>query len=425
MQAVNFTLANLRQADQWTDIRHALYRLDDHLRQSPPPIDYQRRRRRNYPKLLPETTWREICRRSHTRPEGISAARHYLFERLSSTFAFPSPIAKADEATYQSLLRFPLRLTPELKAALTTYSLKYLVAHRIADEPDQWSPPLGLLGGLSLPGNGTDDVDVGRLHHIIRRDGLPLNAAADRLGITVDVVRLALDQDPAPRLPRRPTRPRVAPAPPGPSYQKASAFLPPERFAQLYQVQGRSLRNIAATVGVCRHTIAQLARDYGVGPRPGGGQRKYVVDAAWLYHQHVEQGRSLSDLARETGIPLTALANRAQAYGVPVRRLSRHSAAALRANERVPKILLPALVTQGGWERLQRLPEIAEHASLTAAAAALESSRCTLGRQIGRIERDLGGAVLVRATDRQPLRMTRLGKRVVAAVNDLAARGGL
>jgi hypothetical protein len=94
------------------------------------------------------------------------------------------------------------------------------------------------------------------------------------------------------------------------------------------------------------------------------------------------------------------------------------------ANRKVPKPLIPALVTQGGWERLQRLPVIAQYESLAAAERALRTGRAALGLQVSLVERDLGGSVLIRATQHTEQRLTPLGQKVVAAVHTLQARGG-
>jgi DNA-binding transcriptional LysR family regulator len=47
----------------------------------------------------------------------------------------------------------------------------------------------------------------------------------------------------------------------------------------------------------------------------------------------------------------------------------------------------------------------------------------SLGAQVARIERDLGGPVLIRATEHHPLRLTSRGKKVVAAVTALQKAG--
>jgi TniQ len=422
--AVNFALYGVRHTDHWPDMREALYRLHRYLRRCPPPIDYARRRQLDYTALLPEPEWQAICRSTGTRPEGLSTARNYLFERLSATYRIAAPIAKADENSYQALLRFPARLTPDLQRALTEYSLRFLAGRGIAGEPDYWHPPVALLDDLQLPNPGIGGIDLSHLHHLIRRRGLALGRAADQLGTTVDIVRAALEEEPAPRLPRQPARRPVTVARPGPAYQKASATLTLQQFTRLYITERRPLKDLAAMCGVCRPTVAQLARDYGITLRRPGEWRTIFVDPTWLHEQLVTQGRSLGELASECGLSATTLSASAHAHNIPVRALSRHSATNLAADEKVPKILIPALATQGGWERLQRLPTIAEYSSFPAAAVGLGCHRSTLGVQVRAIERDLAGAVLARATGEKPQRLTRLGIGVVAAVKRLDALGG-
>ena len=136
------------------------------------------------------------------------------------------------------------------------------------------------------------------------------------------------------------------------------------------------------------------------------GEASTPVDPEWLLDQHVNKGRSLSQISRECGVSLPFLAGLAHRYRVPVRKPSRYSATALMANRNVPKNLIPALVTQGGWERLQRLPVIAQYESLAAAERALRTGRAALGLQVSLVERDLGGSVLIRATQHTEQRLT-------------------
>ena len=417
-------LHHLRRTAHWNDIRRALYRLSDHLERCGTPIDYQRRRRLDYCELLPPSHWEAICCNTNTHPAGASIARKYLLERLSGTHAFAAPVPDIDATDYQSLLRFPMRLTPELSSALEAHARDFLAAQGITDEPVKWQPPTSLVCGLRLPSTGTDNLDSTFLHQLIRRDGLLLGAAADRLGTTIDAVRVSLEEHPAPRDPRQPSRPRVTARRMGPAYRQASSVLTRERFIQLYGVERHSLRDIAAMVGVCRPTVAELARDYAIPVRKAGGRRRIIIDRDWLYEEHVAKGRSLSELAQERRMSVSTVAKLAHVYGIPVRGLSRYTATILRENHNVPTILTPALTNQGGWERLQRLAVIAQHTSLTAAARQLNISHCTLGLQIRRIERDLGRPVLIRATDRRPLKLTKFGEQVVAAVHDLASCGG-
>jgi hypothetical protein len=366
--AVNARLYQVKHSERWPDIREGLYRLHRYLGRDAPPIDYARRRQLDYAALLPEPEWRAICRGTGTRPEGLSTARHYLLERLSATSAFAGPVDRDDHPACEALLRFPARLTPDLSTALTDYSLRFLASQGVAGEPDYWCPPVDLLDDLHLPSPGVESIDVSHLHHLIRRCGLELWQAADQLGTTLDIVRLALEQDPAPRLPHQPET--VARA--GAIYHKASATLTPQRFTELYVTDGRSLRDIAAICGVSRKAVTQLAHD----------------------------------------------------NSITLCRFKGRSATALTADERVPNILVPALARQGGWERLQRLPSIAEHASMSVAAEQIRKPRSVLSRQVRSIERDLGGAVLARATFDEPQRLTPLGARIVAAAKRLNALGG-
>jgi len=114
----------------------------------------------------------------------------------------------------------------------------------------------------------------------------------------------------------------------------------------------------------------------------------------------------------------------AKMHNIPVRRLGRHTPDALNSNKNIPAVLKPALAGQGGWERLQRLAEIARFPTLQAAAAHLKAHRATLGHQIALIERDLGNSVLNPADGRRAHELTAFGEEVVAAVRALAAHGG-
>jgi TniQ len=385
-------LAALRQltdSPDWPDIRQALYRLADYLRVQEVPIDYQRRRQLNFDGLLPQAAWERICRRTRTRPEGCATARQYLLERLSGRTVFPSPLPEDQQGQYANLLRFPIRLTPALGDALTHCSLQFLAAHGARDEPDQWFPPLDLLDGLNLPGVATATVDVNELHRLVnlhRHDRLSQSGILQHLGISADVFRQACEEHPAPRDPRKPPTPTVTARRPGPAYQKASSVLTPQRFHDLYETEGRSLRGIGATVGVSKATITQLARDYGITIRRDR-RGKYAMDPEWLRDQHITHRRSLSQIGRGCGVSTAFIVNLARQHGIPVRGPSRWSTTALSANKAIPRILIPALITQGGWERLQRLPVIAECESLAAAETVVGARHAVLGVQVSLIER--------------------------------------
>lgn len=146
-----------------------------------------------------------MCERTGSRSEGHSIARWYLAERISGTQAplwsgFPS-----ESKDYASSLRFPLRLTPELSEALATYSLEFLAAQGIVDEPPQWRPPAELFDGLELPSRGAESIDVNELHRLVnlrRRVQIPLRAIPERLGTNIERMRILCEEFPAPRVPR-------------------------------------------------------------------------------------------------------------------------------------------------------------------------------------------------------------------------------
>lgn len=416
-------MRKLSKSPDWPDVRTALYRLSDYLRVHGSPINYRRRRQLGFDGLLTEPTWRRICRETSTRPDGMAAVRTFLIERLTGVSQFPTPLPKHLESQYAAVYRVPLRLTPELNAGLIGHAEQFLVHHQILNEPVQWSPPISLLAGLHLPANDAR-VDVDEMHRLVnlwRHGNLSTAAIPKRLGVSPEALRLACEENPTPRQSRRPYR-RTVPKP-RLAYERARAALPPDRLRRLYEVEGQSLSGIGASIGVSRPTVVQLAHDYGIVITPHG-RGKYHIDPQWLRQQYTEKRRSLSEIAAECGVSVGCIVNAARRAQVPMRRLSRRSAEEVRADTNVPRWLVPAMTTQGGWERLQRLPDIASHTSFAAAGRVLGVPGFSLGAQVARIERDLGGPVLIRATVHSPLRLTRRGKKVVAAVRALQEAGG-
>jgi molybdenum-dependent DNA-binding transcriptional regulator ModE len=81
-----------------------------------------------------------------------------------------------------------------------------------------------------------------------------------------------------------------------------------------------------------------------------------------------------------------------------------------------PHVLRPALTGHGAWGRLRRFAAAAEHPTIGTAATALGLNPPTLVTQINRLERDLGGQLLTRAERGQPMVLTPLGRKVIAAI---------
>jgi transcriptional regulator with XRE-family HTH domain len=199
-------------------------------------------------------------------------------------------------------------------------------------------------------------------------------------------------------------------------------MLPRDKLIQLYEGEGQSLRDIAATVGVSRQTISRLATEYGIALREALRRPIYDIDATWLYEQYVTKHRSLEDLAAECGMSVANMAQWARAHCIPVRRLSRYTPHELAADTRIPPILRAALSGVGGWERLQRFAEASRYRTLQAAAQDLGLNQFALVDQVNRIESDLGSPILVRANAGRPMQLTPVGFQVVAAVAVMAGR---
>lgn len=253
---------------QWNDIRQALTEMTDHLTAFGAPIDYQHRRHLDYTGLLTHHAWKQICRDTgatalHTTTTG-RRARYFLFERLSGLPADTClAAAKDDHRPRYRTADFARLLTPTLANALDNHAQEFLAAHDIRDEPTTWQPPTNLLNGLSLPGDDPADIDIDRLHQLIRHDGRTLGQAAKILSATRDTVRNLVENNPAPLAPEsaRTT-----------AYQTAKATLPPDKLAEFYLDRRMSTADIADRVGVQDSDIARLARDYRIPLRRPGRQ---------------------------------------------------------------------------------------------------------------------------------------------------------
>ncbi len=414
-QSVLAVLRKLAQSNHWDHIREALTRLADYLAETDTPIDYQRRRQIDYRGLLPTAEWTRICRDTGTAGGNAARAkniRFYLFERLSGMPATAAPVTAGNDEALKRAAEFPRHLTPELDRALLAYAQDFLRQQGITDEPVTWHPPTDLMHDLILPSGGWEALDIPFLHRLIRSDRLTLSATAVRLSTTIDDVRYALECRPAPAATPAMSRRRK----PQTVYAAAKSALPPEKLIQLYHGEGRNLRDIAATVGVSRQTIGRLATEYGITLRQAHRRPIYDIDPTWLYEQYVTNHRSLVDIAGECGMSVANMARWAKVHNIPVRRLSRFDPDVLRADDRIPAILRPALASVGGWERLQRLVDVSRYRTLRVAAKELGLNQFALIDQVNRLERDLGTRILVRAKSGHAMTLTPFGSQVTTAV---------
>ena len=83
----------------------------------------------------------------------------------------------------------------------------------------------------------------------------------------------------------------------------------------------------------------------------------------------------------------------------------------------VPPILRPVAQRVTGLRDLQWFADASTYPTLGQAARELRMGAATLVTAVGRLERELGGRLLIRAERGRPMRLTPLGAEVAAAVN--------
>ncbi|MFV8161036.1 hypothetical protein ACNQVK_02685 [Mycobacterium sp. 134] len=296
-----------RHAD-WHDINCAINAVADHLSDVEVPIDYHRRRELDYGSLLPDKSWRRICRDTDTASQGparATVARHYLYQRVSGSTVESQAISAALRT---KIANFPYHLTPELADELDEHAVEFLASQGVRGEPIHYEPSTECFRGLQLPGDNPDDADIDSLHHHVRK-GLTLGDAATQIGVELEVARYLLTRFPAP----------VEPNGEHGAYYRAKHAYPRSQFIDRYQTQGKSLRDMANELGVSRQTMVRLADEYDLDLRKPGRSPKKTIEREWLYTEYVTHGRPLPDLAREQGVSTSTMARWAQTHGIPLR----------------------------------------------------------------------------------------------------------
>ncbi|MBB5913931.1 uncharacterized protein YerC [Nocardia transvalensis] len=411
-------LQMLSSQSDWPATYSALIGMADYLIENDIPIDYARRRRLDYRRLLSDAQWREICSETGTRGSSASRARIarcFLFEQVSGLPASAGP-SYLDEAAFRTQVAdFGGYLTPELLAVLEACAAEFLAKQRVTDEPVRWEPPATVLQRLPLPGVDADSIDLDYLHHEFHQHGHLLGATAASLGVKLDVVRYLLAVHPAPR------DGYVRAGKMAYSMHAAKAALPHELLIDMYERQGASLAEISTRTGFSRQVVARIARSYGITVRAPGRRARQTVDETWLYDQYVTHQRTLPELAEEAGMSTANMARWAKRYAVPLRpRGGTSHTAALSAPtdaRTAPINLRPALQSPGGLERLRRFAAAAAYPTLTAAARDLGFSQSALVIQISRLERELDGPLFRRAERGRAMTVTPLGDEILAALD--------
>lgn len=305
---VSRVLQLLQKRTDWLQISRGLDLLAEHLLATEVPIDYQRRRRLDYSTLLPDSAWLRVCRETDTAAQGMAGAtvaRFYLQERLLGSHVQNDAITPALRT---KIADFPYYLTPELSDALDGHAVEFLASQGVHGEPVHYHLSTRCVRGLQWPGTSPDSADIEALHRHVR-DGVALGHAARMAGVELEVARYLLTCYPTPT---RATGECGA-------YYRAKHAYPRQRFIDDYQIQRRSLRDLAHDAGVSRQTMARLAGDYKIDLRDVGRATKRTIERDWLYAEYVTHGRPLPDLAREQGVSTSTMARWAKTYAIPLR----------------------------------------------------------------------------------------------------------
>jgi hypothetical protein len=421
------TLGRLQAAGHH-DVLTALVRLADYLDEYGAPIDYQRRRALGLDGVLPADQWQALALHAGEHPgqqrRHLDASR-YLSALLTgndlrTTSGRLGVRSAADRSTH---LAFVASITPALRAGLHDHAAAYL--HDLGiDEPLTWAPPDRLADGLDLPGHDPDDIDLDALAHLVLLRQATPEAAADELGTTIDHVRVALERlDP----PSRQWGVNAAPA----SWrlrQHAHQTLTAEFFEREYVQAGRTLRQLAVQTGFHRKMISEHARDLGIELR----ERRRLptpIPADWLREQYLDRMRSTTDIATELGVAAMTVTRAAHRYGIPVRPAGVHARPELNTTldpRHYPRDVRAAVEGQlHGWLRLQRFQQASRYPSVGAAARDLGLSPGVLVTQIHRLEHDIGATLLIRATSGQPQQPTPPGLALLDALRQPTVRAHL
>lgn len=430
-QMTSKVLQLLHAQGHWAVVSTALVRLADYLDAHEVPIDYQRRRMLDYTDLLSEARWRQICEDAGVQPgqgRRLIVARSTLFEQLSG---LPAHLAPSHFAITRPMDRphvnyFAAFLTPEVRDGLHRAGADFLAENGVEGESLVWEPPTVIASGLKTMGHDLEKIDIRILHQMIRSPSMTTEQAARELGTSHEAVRVLLHRSPAPAQPRPRSRRRND----GEAMRIAKHAFPPDEFRRLYYAERLGLRQIADLAGVSRNVTRRLAEQYGIEIREPNatGPRKGYVDGAWLREQYLVHGRTLAELGREKGLSPTTMTRWAKLHGIPVTKVNGHTRpelAQLAAQAReAPAILRPAFTGPGAWDRLREFAAVSHYRTLKEAAEALGTHHTALITRIGRLKREIGHPLFIRATTASPMRLTPLGEAVVAAIHSATGPEG-
>ena len=259
-------LQRLGASPGWNEKRWAITTYADHLKGSPPPIDYRRRRLLSCNGLLPDAAWEQLSGDvgfGAGRGLRLRLVRSWLFERLTTLPAEQSPWSIASAGFQNRLSTMSLWMTAELIDSLDEYAQTFLRDKGIHGEPVRWRPSWRPASDRDMFGV-VPGLDVESLHRWIGAcKPRTFAELGHKFGISAEVARAVLDESPVgsswfgPTIgfPTSPTRMQV---------------LTRREFDLLYNSRRWGLSRVAEHTGLSRRAVTELAVVYGIQLRPPG-----------------------------------------------------------------------------------------------------------------------------------------------------------
>jgi DNA-binding transcriptional LysR family regulator len=198
-------------------------------------------------------------------------------------------------------------------------------------------------------------------------------------------------------------------------------LLTAEFFDREYAQAGKTLTQIAEQTGLPRTMLAEYARAAGIRVVNATERDPAPIDPAWLRHQYVTLGRSFTDIGTELGLSEMTVNRAAHRFDIPIRAagVTSHPQMITRLDLRFPLDIRRAVEgVRHGWLRLRRFQQAMAHPSLNTAAAHLSVHNSVLVLQIQRLEADIGAPLLHRAALAQPMHPTERGTALLEALTE-------
>lgn len=292
-------------ASRFPNLLTALCNLAEYLDTQGSPIDYRRRRETFTSVELSPQQWEAICLAADAHPGTVARllnARRHLFQTLTGAdlnnpaheLVLPTSRARVNYLTWR------VDMATALRNELHRHAAGLLAAAGI-HEPLTWNPPGECAAGLRLPGREPDDIDTDRLHALVA-DGAPPRTIAQRLGVSVEHARYAIQQLHHPT----PKHPSNSPVMSRKNRARASILLSREFFERENVESGKNIDTLVNETGLPKKIIADYARQIGFTffhPTAGKkikvprARRGDLIDPTWLVEQAGTLYRTNDDIA--------------------------------------------------------------------------------------------------------------------------------